>query len=158
MLPVLVEVRARYPGSDGLPASGYVSFRLTGWAQNTLVDTITAPAPVVVELDSSGACSVRLVPTDDPSLVPQGLAYEVAERVNGRSRSYRISVPAVAAAGGLELADQAPVVEGPLIVQYALAADVADQRARLAAVELALGLHQPFPSGVSFPTDSLFPT
>jgi hypothetical protein len=100
---------------SGNPAEGFVKF--TPQLTNTFLmdagaDTIIAPTPSLMMLDSNGQFSVILGTTDDPDIDPIGWTYKV-EIVTGGAETqrtvYYISLPA--GASPIDLADISPTVQ-----------------------------------------------
>lgn len=99
---------------SGNPAAGSVVFTpsLTNQFINDAgANTIMAPTPTRVMLDSNGQFSVVLGTTDDPDINPTGWTYEV-EIVTGGTETQRTAYSISLPAGGspIDLADISPTV------------------------------------------------
>ncbi|MGI8537714.1 MAG: hypothetical protein ACR2K2_14815 [Mycobacteriales bacterium] len=106
---ITVEVRGRYEGPDGMPASGAVTFRLSEPLAEADGSVKVATIPVRVELDATGSLTVRLLATDSEGLAPPmrpPVTYAVQVAIHGvpRRPAFALAVPASAAASGIDLA------------------------------------------------------
>src|SRR5438105_197095 len=115
----LVEIRGLWADA-GVPAHGHVTFRRSQSLQDPATNVVSPNDERRVRLSDLGAISIVLEATDDPGVVPSGTTYLVTEVINRARRSYSITVPAAAASIGIELADVAPAIPGPAMLQYAL--------------------------------------
>lgn len=97
-----VTLQRTYENADDVPAQGSVSFQPVDQMVNGLTVITSARS---VTLDPSGAISIRLAATTDPTTKPVGVTYRVVERLVGQPiRTYYVSVPHNQG-GTLQLAD-----------------------------------------------------
>lgn len=109
LTPVTVTAQFRYPNPDGgtLPATGHVEFLLTHAVQDGAGNVIIPATRLAADLDATGSIEIELVATDDPSTQPEGVGWDVIERIDGAAvRSYTIQLSHLAPA--INLADVAP--------------------------------------------------
>lgn len=115
-----VTVTATYQDASGAALAGHVVFTAGTRLRFAAGGIVVPDEPVVAALDTAGALSVALVPTDDPAVQPRQWDYRVAERVGTAgevaalgqgeslpvSKAYNLKVPT--GDGTLDLADIAP--------------------------------------------------
>jgi hypothetical protein len=78
----LIHVTGTYLLPTGAPASGSVSFTLTAPMRDASTDITITPQEQVVTLSPSGSISINLYANDDETTQPDGVTYEVNERLN----------------------------------------------------------------------------
>lgn len=116
----LITVTGTYLLPTGAPASGSVSFTLTAPMRDALADITITPQEQVVALNSSGSISINLYANDDDSTVPDGVTYEVNERLNETGyNKYFITINKDSPGGIFDLADVAPNEEPLVTYNYA---------------------------------------
>jgi hypothetical protein len=110
----LITVTRRYELEDGSPGAGTVTFILTAPLQDSAGRVLRVPVPLSAALDGTGAFSIVLAATDDPTTQPIGLGYTVTEAITGATpRTYTIVVPHVTPGGVLDLSTAAPATTTP---------------------------------------------
>lgn len=116
----LIEVLGTYLLPTGQPASGSVSFTLTAPMRDSSTDITIAPSEQVVALDASGSISINLYANDDPTTQPDGVTYEVNERINETGyNKYFITINHSSPGGQFNLADVTPNYEPITTYNYA---------------------------------------
>lgn len=116
----LITVTGTYRLPTGAPASGSVSFTLTAPMRDALEDITITPQEQVVALNSSGSISINLYANDDDSTVPDGVTYEVNERLNETGyNKYFITINKDSPGGIYDLADVVPNDEPLVTYNYA---------------------------------------
>lgn len=129
-----VTLRGTFVRPDGTPAPGRVSARLSAAMQDPSTNEIRTRHEQTETLDATGSFSMQLVATDDASITPSGVTYEIRESI-GAARFYAIEVPASSPGGILDLADVAPAVTGPAVFTYVLQATHDDLASRVQVLE-----------------------
>jgi len=105
---------------SGEPASGRISFLLTSPMRQPSTNTTISPSQVTATLDENGEFSVILYATNDSGTVPQGVTYEVTERLRGAAlNKYFISIDKDAPGGAVDLADLVPNIDPVVQINYA---------------------------------------
>lgn len=104
----------------GTPLEGRVTFLATAPMRQAAIDVTISPTQLSVELDDDGAFSVELYATNDTQTTPQGVQYEVTERIRGAAlNKYFISIDKDAIGGTVDLADLVPDIDSVVQVNYA---------------------------------------
>jgi hypothetical protein len=132
----LVPITGTYRNEDGSIPRGSVSFTRSKTLQDSSTDRTASNSTLTARLDEAGHIAVSLIANDDPTSQPTGTTYLVVESIGTSKRRYRITVPH--ASGGLDLADVAPVVQGPQVFSYALQSALADEITARTAADNAL--------------------
>jgi hypothetical protein len=105
--PIIVTGTYLLPG--GLPASGSITFQPTSEMRDPLTNTIISSQQVKVGLNEYGSFSVSLYATNDDGIVPEGVTYEVNERLNETGwNKYFISIDKESPGAFFDLADVIP--------------------------------------------------
>ena len=116
----LITVTGTYLLPTGLPASGSVSFTLTAPMRDAVSDVTITPQEQVVALNASGSISINLYANDDDSTVPDGVTYEVNERLNETGyNKYFFTLNSNSPDGTFDLADVVPNTEPIVTYNYA---------------------------------------
>lgn len=116
----LIEVTGTYLLSTGAPASGSVSFTLTSPMRDSSTDITISPQEQVVALNASGSISINLYANDDETTVPDGVTYEVNERLNETGyNKYFITINSNSPGGTFDLADVVPNEQPIVTFNYA---------------------------------------
>jgi hypothetical protein len=116
----LIAVTGTYLLPTGLPASGSVSFTLTAPMRDAVSDVTITPQEQVVALNASGSISINLYANDDDSTVPDGVTYEVNERLNETGyNKYFFTLNSNSPDGTFDLADVVPNTEPIVTFNYA---------------------------------------
>jgi hypothetical protein len=116
----LITVTGTYLLPTGAPASGSVSFTLTAPMRDATSDVTITPQEQVVALNASGSISINLYANDDDSTVPDGVTYEVNERLNETGyNKYYFTLNSNSPYGRFDLADVAPNTEPIVTYNYA---------------------------------------
>ncbi len=116
----LIAVTGTYLLPTGLPASGSVSFTLTAPMRDAVSDVTITPQEQVVALSASGSISINLYANDDDSTVPDGVTYEVNERLNETGyNKYFFTLNSNSPDGTFDLADVVPNTEPIVTFNYA---------------------------------------
>lgn len=116
--PILVTGTYLLPG--GLPASGSISFQPTAEMRDPMTNMIISAQEVKVGLNQYGSFSVSLYATNDDGVVPEGVTYEVNERLNETGWSkYFISIDKESPDAVFDLADVIPNEEPVTTFNYA---------------------------------------
>jgi len=115
-----ITVTGEFLSATGGAGSGRITFLATS-AMRQPADNITiAPTEITATLSASGTFSVVLYATNDTGTVPQGVTYEVTERIRGASlNKYFISIDKDAIGGTVDLADLVPNVDPIVQINYA---------------------------------------
>jgi len=104
----------------GAPQEGRVTFLATAPMRQAATNQTISPTQLTVELDDDGAFSVELYATNDTQTIPQGVQYEVTERIRGAVlNKYFISIDKDAIGGTVDLADLVPDIASVVQVNYA---------------------------------------
>ncbi|HEX5347847.1 MAG TPA: hypothetical protein VFW64_12235 [Pseudonocardiaceae bacterium] len=99
-------VTQTFANADGTPASGKVTFDLSGRMTNG--GTTILPNEVTAPLDGSGAMTVTLAANDDTGTLPAGVQWRVTVRILGaEEESYFVTVPS-AGSGSIDLGSLLP--------------------------------------------------
>ena len=131
----LIAVTGTYLLPTGQPASGSVSFTLTAPMRDASTDVTVTPQEQVVALSPSGSISINLYANDDDSTVPDGVTYEVNERLNETGyNKYFFTLNSNSPEGRFNLADVVPN-EQPIVTFNYATKEYVDSRNR--AEELA---------------------
>lgn len=114
-------VTATYLKQDNFtPASGDVTFMLTGAMRDTEENITISPQEVNAILDESGSIVVQLTATDGNYTTPRGITYEVTERIeDSNENKFFISLPSNSPNGTVDLADIAPNIQTVITQTYA---------------------------------------
>lgn len=114
-------VTATYLKQDNFtPASGDVTFMLTGAMRDTEENITISPQEVNAILDESGSIVVQLTATDGAYTTPRGITYEVTERIeDSNENKFFISLPENSPNGTVDLADIAPNISTVITQTYA---------------------------------------
>ena len=116
--PILVTGTYLLPG--GQPASGSITFQPTAEMRDPATNTIISTQEVKVGLNYNGSFSVSLYATNDDGIVPEGVTYEVNERLNETGwNKYFISIDKESPYGIFDLADVIPNEEPVTTYNYA---------------------------------------
>lgn len=91
----MLTLNGKYVTSDGVPASGTVTFAPVIAATNATLDAWVTTGPVTATLDGSGAFTVQLLASDDPTWsADDDIAYRVIEELTGVGRrTYLVTLP-----------------------------------------------------------------
>jgi hypothetical protein len=116
--PILVTGTYLLPG--GLPASGSITFQPTAEMRDPSTNTIISSQELKIGLNEYGSFSVSLYATNDHGIVPEGVTYEVNERLNETGwNKYFISIDKESPDGIFDLADVIPNQEPITTYNYA---------------------------------------
>lgn len=116
----LITVTGTYLLPTGEPASGSVSFTLTAPMRDASTDVTITPQEQVVALSSSGSISINLYANDDNTTQPDGVTYEVNERLNETGyNKYFFTLNSNSPNGLFNLADVVPNTEPIVTYNYA---------------------------------------
>ena len=104
----------------GSPRSGRITFLATSPMRQPEENITIAPTEVTATLSPTGTFSVVLYATNDVGTTPQGVTYEVTERIRGAAlNKYFISLDKDAVAGTVDLADLVPNIDPVVQFNYA---------------------------------------
>lgn len=104
----------------GNPKDGRVTFLATAPMRQASIDQTIAPTEVTATLSASGSFSITLYATNDVDTEPQGVTYEVTERIRGAAlNKYFISIDKDSPGGTLDLADVVPNINPVVQFNYA---------------------------------------
>lgn len=114
-------VTATYLEQDNTtPASGDVTFMLTGTMRDTQSNITISPQEVNAILDEDGSIEVQLTATDGAFTTPRGVTYEVTERIgDSNENKFFITIPVNSPNGTVDLADIAPNISTVITQTYA---------------------------------------
>ena len=116
----LITVTGTYLLPTGAPASGSVSFTLTAPMRDASTDVTITPQEQVVALSNSGSISINLYANDDATTQPDGVTYEVNERLNETGyNKYYFTLNSNSPNGRFNLADVVPNTEPIVTFNYA---------------------------------------
>ena len=116
----LINVTGTYLLSTGAPASGSVSFTLTAPMRDASTDITITPQEQVVTLSPSGSISINLYANDDETTQPDGVIYEVNERLNGTGyNKYFFTLNSNSPGGTFDISDVVPNNEPIVTYNYA---------------------------------------
>lgn len=116
--PILVTGTYLLPG--GLPASGSITFQPTAEMRDPATNTVISSQQVKVGLNEYGSFSVSLYATNDDGIVPEGVTYEVNERIAETGwNKYFISIDKESPSGIFDLADVIPNEQPVTTYNYA---------------------------------------
>lgn len=116
----LINVRGTYLLPTGLPASGSVSFTLTAPMRDASTDITITPQEQVVALSASGSISINLYANDDETTQPDGVTYEVNERLNETGyNKYYFTLNSNSPNGLFDISDVVPNTEPIVTYNYA---------------------------------------
>ena len=116
----LITVTGTYLLPTGHPASGSVSFTLTAPMRDASTDVTITPQEQVVALSNSGSISINLYANDDATTQPDGVTYEVNERLNETGyNKYFFTLNSNSPGGVFSLADVVPNTEPIVTYNYA---------------------------------------
>jgi hypothetical protein len=116
----LINVTGTYLLSTGAPASGSVSFTLTAPMRDASTDITITPQEQVVALSPSGSISINLYANDDETTQPDGVIYEVNERLNGTGyNKYFFTLNSNSPGGTFDISDVVPNNEPIVTYNYA---------------------------------------
>jgi len=115
-----ITVTGELLSSTGEPGIGRVTFLATSAMRQPAENTTIVPTEITATLSASGSFSVVLYATNDTGTVPQGVSYEVTERVRGAAlNKYFISIDKNAINGTVDLADLVPSIDPVVQLNYA---------------------------------------
>jgi len=115
-----ITVTGEFLSATGEAGSGRITFLATSTMRQPAENITVAPTEVTATLSASGTFSVVLYATNDTGTVPQGVTYEVTERIRGASlNKYFISLDKDAIGGTVDLADLVPNIDPVVQVNYA---------------------------------------
>jgi len=115
-----ITVTGELLSSTGEPGIGRVTFLATSAMRQPAENTTIVPTEITATLSASGSFSVVLYATNDTGTVPQGVSYEVTERVRGAAlNKYFISIDKDAIGGTVDLADLVPNIDPVVQINYA---------------------------------------
>lgn len=104
----------------GDPREGRVTFLATAPMRQASINQTISPTEVSASLSASGSFSVTLYATNDTNTEPQGVTYEVTERIRGAAlNKYFISIDKDAIGGTVDLADIVPNIDPVVEINYA---------------------------------------
>ncbi len=104
----------------GNPATGRVIFLLTSPMRQANGNITISPTEITAQLSASGSFSVSLYATNDTGTTPQGVTYEVTERIRGAGiNKYFISIDKNSINGTVDLADLVPNIDPVVQLNYA---------------------------------------
>lgn len=116
----LITVTGQYLLPTGDPASGSVSFTLTAPMRDASTNITIAPQEQVVALDASGSIAINLYANDDDTTQPDGVTYEVNERIRETGyNKYFVTINKDSPDGIYDLADVVPNYEPITTYNYA---------------------------------------
>lgn len=116
----LITVTGTYRLPTGAPASGSVSFTLTAPMRDASTNVTITPQEQIVALNASGSISINLYANDDTTTQPDGVTYEVNERLNETGyNKYFITINKDSPDGIYDLADVVPNYEPITTYNYA---------------------------------------
>jgi hypothetical protein len=120
----------------GEPASGRVIFLLSSPMRQPEGNITIAPTEISAVLDENGSFSVELYATNDVGTTPQGVTYEVTERIRGTAiNKYFVSIDKDAISGTVDLADIVPNIDPVVQLNYATVEYVDDAVAGISSAE-----------------------
>ena len=126
----LITVTGTYLLPTGAPASGSVSFTLTAPMRDASTDVTITPQEQVVALNASGSISINLYANDDDTTQPDGVTYEVNERLNETGyNKYFFTLNSNSPNGEFNLADVIPNTE-PIVTYNYATKEYVDSRTR----------------------------
>jgi len=112
----------------GNPSVGRIIFLLTSPMRQPEGNITIAPTEISATLDENGSFSVELYATNDVGTTPQGVTYEVTERIKSAGiNKYFISIDKDAILGTVDLADLVPNIDPVVQLNYATVEYVNDQ-------------------------------
>lgn len=86
-------LRGKFVGTDGVVQVGTLTFTQSPAAVTVPADDVIVPArPLTAQLDSTGAFTLVVPASDDPSITPNGWTYIVVENWDG-GRTYPVEAP-----------------------------------------------------------------
>jgi len=104
----------------GVPHEGRVTFLATSPMRQPEDNITISPTEITAELSASGTFSVSLYATNDTDTVPQGVTYEVTERIRGAAlNKYFISIDKDSPSATVDLADLVPNIDPVVEINYA---------------------------------------
>jgi hypothetical protein len=114
-------VTATYLQQDNItPATGDVTFMLTGTMRDTESNISISPQEVHAILDENGSIEVQLTATDGEFTTPRGITYEVTERIeDSNENKFFITLPENSPNETVDLADIAPNISTVVTQTYA---------------------------------------
>jgi len=122
-----ITVTGTYEDTNGDPAEGRVTFKLTSAMRQPAQNLTIVPTDVIATLDGDGEFSIALTANNDSGTVPSGVGYEVTERIKGAAlNKYFISIDENAVNGTVDLADLVPSIDPVVQINYATVAYVDD--------------------------------
>lgn len=102
------------------PQEGRVTFLTTAPMRQASENITISPTEITAQLSASGTFSVSLYATNDTGTEPQGVTYEVTERIRGAAlNKYFISIDKDAILGTVDLADLVPSIDPVVQINYA---------------------------------------
>lgn len=104
----------------GEPGEGRVTFLATSAMRQPEENITISPTEITATLSASGTFSVILFANNDVGTVPQGVTYEVTERIRGAAlNKFFISIDKDAIGGTVDLADLVPSIDPLVQINYA---------------------------------------
>ena len=113
-------VTGEFQSGSGEPGVGKVTFMATAPMRQPSENITISPTEITAQLSASGTFSVSLYATNDTGTTPQGVTYEVTERIRGAAlNKYFISIDKNAINGTVDLADLVPSIDPVVQLNYA---------------------------------------
>lgn len=109
--PTMITVNGTLKKVDGTPEKGHIVFQAPTNVLSSTDATVIVPSYKVVTLDASGAFSVSLPASNDPSWNPNNWTYRVSEQLTSGKRDYRTIVPYDAVGGQFDYPDLVPAID-----------------------------------------------
>ena len=115
-----ITVTGEFQSGSGEPEAGRVTFLATAPMRQASENITISPTEITAQLSASGTFSVSLYATNDTGTEPQGVTYEVTERIRGAAlNKYFISIDKDAILGTVDLADLVPSIDPVVQINYA---------------------------------------
>lgn len=115
-----ITVTGEFLNGLGTPSEGRVTFTATAPMRQPAENITISPTEISQTLSASGTFTVELFANNDAATQPQGVTYEVTERIRGASlNKYFISIDKDAIAGTVDLADLVPNIDPVVQINYA---------------------------------------
>ena len=115
-----ITVTGEFQSGSGDPEAGRVTFLATAPMRQSSQNITISPTEITAQLSASGTFSVSLYATNDTATEPQGVTYEVTERIRGAAlNKYFISIDKNAMGGTVDLADLVPSIDPVVQFNYA---------------------------------------
>ena len=129
-----ITLTGQYLTPTGAYATGKVSFQLTAPMRDPVTNVSIPVTNNTVTLNGTGSFSIALYATNSPGIVPEGVTYEVNERIYGSSfNKYFITLNHNSTANTMDLADVVPNVQPITTFNYATTEYVDTQAGSLGA-------------------------